>query len=148
MRRKGFTLVELLIVIAILGALSSMMMISSTDAVISARVNNVIGNLRSLKTATLSHYIKSMDSYADDGKVTGDTKKFAFKELGVKQENSFASYDIKGTTTTWYVQYTGPITKDEEAKFIAAAKKAGLNTGEADDLYATDGKTVGLKVKD
>ena len=49
--RKGFTLVELLIVIVVIGILAAMMMISSTEAVSSARVAAVLSNMRNLKTA-------------------------------------------------------------------------------------------------
>ena len=60
-KRKGFTLVELLIVIVVIGILSAMMMLSSTEAVSSARASNIISNLRNLKTAALAWYIDSMD---------------------------------------------------------------------------------------
>ena len=61
MKRKGFTLVELLIVIVVIGILSSMMMLSSTEAVTSARANNIVSNLRNWKTAVLEWYADNID---------------------------------------------------------------------------------------
>ena len=52
-KRSGFTLVELLIVIVVIGVLSTMMMLSSTEAVSSAKASNIISNLRNWKTAAL-----------------------------------------------------------------------------------------------
>ena len=68
-RRKGFTLVELLIVIVVIGILSAMMMLSSTEAVTSAKANNIISNLRNWKTATLEWYTDNIDRVTADGKV-------------------------------------------------------------------------------
>ena len=65
MKRKGFTLVELLIVIVVIGILSAMMMLSSTEAVTSAKVNNIVSNLRNLKTAALAFYVDNMDGVAE-----------------------------------------------------------------------------------
>ena len=59
--RKGFTLVELLIVIVVIGILSAMMMLSSTEAVSSARAADIISDLRNLKTATLAWYADNLD---------------------------------------------------------------------------------------
>ena len=42
LKRSGFTLVELLIVIVVIGVLSTMMMLSSTEAVSSAKANNIL----------------------------------------------------------------------------------------------------------
>lgn len=61
-KRKGFTLVELLIVIVVIGILSAMMMLSSTEAVSSARANNIISDMRNLKTAALSFYADHIDA--------------------------------------------------------------------------------------
>lgn len=60
-KRKGFTLVELLIVIVVIGILSAMMMLSSTEAVTSARASNIVSNLRNFKTAALAMYVDHLD---------------------------------------------------------------------------------------
>ena len=60
-KHKGFTLVELLIVIVVIGVLSAMMMLSSTEAVSSARAAAIISDLRNLKTAALAYYADNLD---------------------------------------------------------------------------------------
>ena len=60
-KRRAFTLVELLIVIVVIGILSSMMMLSSTEAVASAKASNVISNLRNLRTAITAWYLENSD---------------------------------------------------------------------------------------
>ena len=55
--RKGFTLVELLIVIVVIGVLSTMMMLSSTEAVTSAKAVKIINDLTILKKAIISWYV-------------------------------------------------------------------------------------------
>ena len=62
MKRKGFTLVELLIVIVVIGVLSAMMMLSSTEAVSSAKAADIISDLRNLKTAALAWYADNLAS--------------------------------------------------------------------------------------
>lgn len=62
--RKGFTLVELLIVIVIIGILAAAMLLSSGSATASAEASNIVNNLRSLKSATVMFYADSMDAIA------------------------------------------------------------------------------------
>lgn len=52
-KRKGFTLVELLIVIVVIGILASAMMLASGSATDSAKASSAISELRSAKAAGL-----------------------------------------------------------------------------------------------
>lgn len=56
MKRKAFTLVELLIVLIIIGVLAAITMISSREIIASSRATKIIADLRSLKTAVVSWY--------------------------------------------------------------------------------------------
>ena len=109
-RRKGFTLVELLIVIVVIGVLSAMMMLSSTEAVSSARASNIISNLRNWKTAALAWYVDNINK-VDDGTVVfaDDSKSGASKDIAKYLNSQSApgyklANDGKGG---WYIQYGG-----------------------------------------
>ena len=60
-KNKGFTLVELLIVIVVIGILSAMMMLSSTEAVNSARAATIIADLSNLKKALMVWHTDNYD---------------------------------------------------------------------------------------
>ena len=71
--RKGFTLAELLIVIVIIGVLSAMMMVSSTEIIASAKATSIISNLTQLKKAILAWYLENYNriDWATDGSKNG-----------------------------------------------------------------------------
>lgn len=126
--RKGFTLVELLIVIVVIGILSAMMMLSSTEAVTSAKASNIVSNLRNLKTAALACYTDSMDYFADTS--NAPKMKDIFKYLGSGQAvPESKDYGII-STNGWYLECTIKGTTQEVAqiknKLKGRAKSAGL----------------------
>ena len=68
-KRNGFTLVELLIVIVVIGVLSAMMMLSSSESVSTAKATNIINNLQILERATVAWYADNRDKVLKDGTV-------------------------------------------------------------------------------
>ena len=103
--RKGFTLVELLIVIVVIGVLSTMMMLSSTEAVSSAKASNIVSNLRNLKTAALAWYVDNLS--------TADTVNISSKRTEIIQymsnESVASEYKFTGKGEgNWYVYYESP----------------------------------------
>ena len=54
--RRGFTLAELLIVIAIIGVLSSMMMVASSSVADTARALKIIEGFKSVSAAMITYY--------------------------------------------------------------------------------------------
>ena len=152
---KGFTLVELLIVVAVIGALAVMMTMSSADAVDTAGANAIMGNLQTLKTAAYQMYIHEPNTAfktitfegnetitASDGtanKAIGDILK---SYLG-KDDSSIigSSYGLVGNKEAWYVVYkVSDDTAGIKAKLKANAQKSEL-LGSANEtintLYAT-----------
>ncbi len=104
MKRRGFTLVELLIVIVVIGVLSAMMMLSSTEAVSSAKASNIISNLRNLKTAALSLYTASLDKVATTEPKIGAVQRYLNSEtLDVNVYNIAFSATDNYDTAKWYV---------------------------------------------
>jgi len=59
--RKGFTLVELLIVIVIIGILAAALLLSSGSATDSAEASTIVSDLRSLASATMMWYGDNID---------------------------------------------------------------------------------------
>ena len=92
--RKGFTLVELLIVVAILGSLSAAMSLSSGRATASAKASTIISNVEACKTAAALYVA---DNYAAD--LSKTTAKAFLKENSAYIPNF-------GKFTTGGIKYT------------------------------------------
>ena len=137
-KRRGFTLVELLIVIVVIGILSAMMMLSSTEAVSSARANNIISNLRNLKTAALAWYIDSLDMVEASGFTLADTTHFPYVKhyLNNDTASDLTDYHIVEATNNnikqWFVYYDkSKLDANVKLKLKARAASTGLLKGKA-----------------
>lgn len=151
MKRRGFTLVELLIVIVVIGVLSAMMMLSSTEAVSSAKASNIVSNLRNWKTAALAWYADHLDTAEASGFSLGTTTGAKSKDIAkyLNSENA-AGYALEGTVTgTWFVKYTG-VDTTVGGKLAGRAKSVGLlKSAKSDDYYlsTSGGETVYMYIR-
>ena len=147
--RKGFTLVELLIVIAIVGVLAAMMTLSSTNATASADAAKILNNLRAVRTAAQQFYFDYPDLHSDtkdkwvETKTDGTEAKFRsvmgeYIDVtlnGTTNTNSYAlrlyggtNDDTIATNAEWYVCYSFDvdITAAVKNRLAGQAKTQGL----------------------
>ncbi|MBQ7214584.1 MAG: prepilin-type N-terminal cleavage/methylation domain-containing protein [Synergistaceae bacterium] len=144
--RKGFTLVELLIVIAILGSLSAMMAVSSSDSIDASSASAILNNLQTLKAAAFEMYMEepevaSMTEINLDGSSKpgiaptegGDERKTTAEILGARlgRKDIAAGYGLVGSSEAWYVVYT--ITTADSANVKSILKDKANAMG----LYAS-----------
>ena len=140
--RKGFTLVELLIVIAILGALASMMTLSSGTAASKAKASAIIAGFKMVKTAATMYVVDSADtasvayfsSTASDDYVGAES----LKQLG-KYSVAAASDD----STQWTATYNFGTADDVAAKCKTIADELGGITV----TIATGASTAAMRVR-
>lgn len=157
MKRKGFTLVELLIVVAIIAALAVMMMMSATGSVSDAEVSAIMANLRSLKTAALSEYFRSKDYYDTIGTVSPHVD-LILAQLGTRTMKGYTVSGDKDDGAIWYAVYMGNPTKEVADKLILKTDVMGLvRLDQADDVInaavssdyteSKAGDVVGIRIK-
>ena len=166
-KRSGFTLVELLIVIVVIGVLSTMMMLSSTEAVTSAKVSNIVSNLRNLKTAALAYYTDNLNNYSLTDETLNSVRSDIFKYLSNANnidEGEYKYYGFNNVGDKWYVWYGlnndtagKAMPQSVRDKLEARASSLGLlnggvtpNGGKKEAAYTADGSNhwfVSLRVR-
>ncbi|MBQ4430598.1 MAG: type II secretion system protein [Synergistaceae bacterium] len=118
--RKGFTLVELLIVIGIVGILGAMGLIAGQEATSAARATVIADNLEKLAAAAMMFYEENSTQIDKDGTLDGTTAIDATALAAginayLKDANAigssatantyFADVDGSGAAITWWVGY-------------------------------------------
>ena len=81
-RRRGFTLVELLIIILVIGVLAAMMIFSSTESVTTAKAAKILANLQTLKRAATQWYLDNREKVQPDGRVQIGSETHPVQEWG------------------------------------------------------------------
>ena len=114
--RKGFTLVELLIVVAILGALAAVMTMSSGSSIAKARATAIANNLRICTAGAQVYYLQSGDTTEIASVKTSDVLKATvpnFADFGsgtIKYTSDDTTLGVDGWTVK--VTLTGTDSKD------------------------------------
>ena len=161
--RKGFTLLELLVVIGVIGIMSSTAMIAGQQATDAARATNIADSLEKAASAMMMYYSDNADDIAVNGVVETDVVEGANAYLkktahliDSKATNFIGKYTVYiiGETPaaqTWWISYTlpdndkagvGPIMKNK-------AERMGLKIDVADTADNYDGtqKEICMKVR-
>lgn len=117
-KKRAFTLIELLIVVAIIGILAAIAVPNFMAARFRATIAKVQGDIKALSTA-VEMYMVDHGAYPDDGQVTGVPWWMNNRHLTTPvpyivsiPEDPFVKNSVAGETTNglnqyWYVSYDG-----------------------------------------
>ena len=142
--RKGFTLAEMLLVIAIIGVLSGMMMVASSESVKTTEANNIVNNLRNFASAAMTFYTDSMDHFTTTSNDPANLNTYVVKYMyngGNSVQNS-GDYYVKNDSGKWWVGYVLPTGSNNDGiktRLKAKAQSSNLRgSASINDFPATD----------
>ncbi|GAB1401087.1 prepilin-type N-terminal cleavage/methylation domain-containing protein [Aminivibrio sp.] len=122
-KRAGFTLVELLIVIIIIGILAGAMLLVAGSGTDKAEATKIVSNLRSMKAAALMYYADNPSVNLATGNQIDSLKKYMDKSVGT-------GYLFQTGTTSgdvgWYVGLDPVSPEGAKDKLKLMADSVGL----------------------
>jgi general secretion pathway protein G len=133
-KRTGFTLVELLIVIIIIGILAGAMLLVAGSGTDKAEATKIVSNLRSMKAAALLYYADN-PSETDCPDVLSLDK---YMDRKISEQTGYVTVDSQDV---WLMGYEGLTDKEGvQEKLSETAKSNGLLGPDYTSDYA-DGDT-------
>ena len=154
-KKSGFTLIEVLLVIVVIGILAGMMMLSSDEAKYSARAATIISDFENIKAAAAAYYLDHAREI-DSGKLTEDNIAVGLwsylsdtSATAAKRSSSKADYkyvikilDSDSSYSSWYVWCYVPEKKVME-KLKARKPNIELLPSENQDTDTPTGSSSG-----
>ena len=120
--RKGFTLVELLIVISILGVLGASMSMATKDSTAKAKATKIVSDFKTIGSA-LSIYM--MDSQ-DDGPTLKYFNAHSDDYIFSGKMGQYEVTSVDATSKKWYVLYNGEVAATTKAALKDMSEDVGL----------------------
>ncbi len=124
-KRSGFTLVELLIVIIIIGILAGAMLLVAGSGTDSAEATKIISDLRSLKSATLLYYADHPSNPATPDLDALET----YMDRALPAADFMVAEVTASADTQWWVGRKTISSAGVQGKLGARAKEVGLYAG-------------------
>lgn len=159
MKRKGFTLVELLLVIVIIGILAAAMSLAGGSATASAKASTIYNNIRNIKTAALLYQVQAGNQFKESNVSKTTLKDFvdldAYNNMTstqvgatrVVKANNIMYQVVAGTEAGAGAYVICSFKEDGDAKAIANALKGyqdiRIDTSATSDSDTTLKYTVG-----
>ena len=144
-KRRGFTLMEIIISIALLAILSGIFTISMSSGTDSAEASRILGELDALKSAASLYYADNVSDLPTPA--IADLKDYV--SAPEKLDNSEYKFVEGSNTSQWFVGYDiSGASSGVRSKLASSAESHGLRSGTEDsDTDVYDGGTSGVYVR-
>lgn len=129
--REGFTLIELFLVVTVLVILAGTMMISGDESIASAEANNIINNMRVLKTAALE-WLADHGDYIDHVGKEHYMVTYPYPFIMPIDQRNKAEQNIQN------VMRSDEHGRDTVMKYIKTSVPISVNEGGKNKPYATE----------
>ncbi|MBQ7192918.1 MAG: type II secretion system protein [Synergistaceae bacterium] len=163
---KGFTLIELMIVIVVIGILASMMAIASSESMSTAKASSIVSTLRNFSMAAMALYTDKMEDYvslpgSSPDPITEKVKLYLHNEGDIPDKGKYYVFRKKETADNkdyqvWWAGYVFSTSDNDRVreKLEGRADSANLNGSDSgnppadnDVKYKKSHESVWIKIR-